>query len=113
MAEKLVVTENNEFHVLVERMQDINRRLEKDTTFLLREKENEDKKIEDEEKKVKLVRERNLKNRRQAKKEKEEWLGKKKEAIETTDHQRDDAGKFSQSANIMRSPCSFLTYYRC
>lgn len=66
-------------------MQDINRRLEKDTAKLLAEKENEDKKIEDEEKKVKLVRERNLKNRKTAKKEKEDWLGKKKEAIHTTD----------------------------
>ena len=79
-------------------MQDINRRLEKDTAKLLAEKENEDKKIEEEEKKVKLVRERNLKNRKQAKKEKEEWLGKKKEAIDTTEHQREDAGKLSWSA---------------
>ena len=34
MAEKLVATENIEFYVLVERMQDINRRLERDTSNL-------------------------------------------------------------------------------
>ena len=67
MAEKLVVTENNEFHVLVERMQDINSRLEKDTAKLLAEKENEDKKIEDEEQKVRITRKRKLEDRRKAK----------------------------------------------
>lgn len=96
MAQKLVETENIEFYVLVERMQDINSRLEKDTAKLLAEKENEDKKIEEEEQKVRITRKRKLEDRRKAKGQKEDWLEKKKEAIETTDKQREDAGKFNQ-----------------
>ena len=41
MAEKLVNTENIEFIVLVQRLQDINRRLENDTQFLINTKEEE------------------------------------------------------------------------
>ena len=94
----MVETENIEFYVLVERMQDINSRLEKDTAKLLAEKENEDKKIEEEEQKVRITRKRKLEDRRKAKGQKEDWLEKKKEAIETTDKQREDAGKFNQMA---------------
>lgn len=59
-------------------MQDINRRLEKDTGNLLEEKEKEDAKIESENIGVKALRDRNLKNRRKAKINKEDWLGQKR-----------------------------------
>lgn len=68
-------TENIEFYVLVERMQDINRRLEKDTAYLKEEKEKEDGRIESENGGLKVLRDRNLKNLRRAKKEKEDWQG--------------------------------------
>ena len=42
MAQKLVETENIEFYVLVERMQNINRRLEEDTAYLLEKQKEED-----------------------------------------------------------------------
>ena len=63
----MVETENIEFYVLVERMQDINARLEKDTAKLVAEKENEDKKIEDAEKTVRIHRKKKLEERRRAK----------------------------------------------
>lgn len=112
MAQKLVETENIEFYVLVERMQDINSRLEKDTAKLLAEKENEDKRIEEEEQKVRITRKRKLEDRRKAKGQKEDWLEKKKEAIETTDKQRDDAGKFNQMA-LVTDTMSSLNCDRC
>ena len=107
----MVETENIEFYVLVERMQDINSRLEKDTAKLLAEKENEDKKIEEEEQKVRITRKRKLEDRRKAKGQKEDWLEKKKEAIETTDKQREDAGKYSKAANVTYTMS--LNDYRC
>ena len=48
-------------------MQDINSRLEKDTAKLLAEKENEDKKIEDAEKTVRIHRKKKLEERKRAK----------------------------------------------
>lgn len=48
MAEKLVETENIEFNVLVERMQEINRRLVSDTASLKKMKAAEDQKIDSE-----------------------------------------------------------------
>ena len=48
MAQKLVETENIEFYVLVQRMQEINRRLESDTENLLKVKVIEDQKIDGE-----------------------------------------------------------------
>ena len=44
---------------------------------------------------MRITRKRKLEDRRKAKGQKEDWLEKKKEAIETTDKQRDDAGKFN------------------
>jgi len=72
MAQKLVETENIEFYVLCERMQDINKRLEEDTAKLLKARENEDSKIEGENMSITLVRKRNLQMRRGYKVEKKE-----------------------------------------
>ena len=47
MAQKLVETENIEFFVLVQRLQEINARLEKDTEELIVKKAEEDKKTEE------------------------------------------------------------------
>jgi len=48
MAQKLVETENIEFFVLVQRLQEINSRLEQDTTKLQENKVQEDSKMENE-----------------------------------------------------------------
>ena len=48
MAQKLVETENIEFLVLVQRMQEINRRLVADTEYLKDQKAKEDREIVDE-----------------------------------------------------------------
>ena len=91
MAQKLVETENIEFYVLVDRLQDINRRLEKDTAKLLEQKEKEDANIEEHNRSLRDVRGRNLEKRRNAKVKKEDWLGQKAAAIQTTENQRTDA----------------------
>ena len=74
MAQKLVEAENIEFYVLVDRMQDINWRLEKDTAFLLEEQTKFEANMEDENFGVKDLRDRELKKRRKAKDEKEKLL---------------------------------------
>ena len=100
MAQKLVETENIEFFVLVERMQDINQRLEKDTAFLLEERSKVDENLENENFGVKDLRDRELKKRRKAKEQKEEWLGKKTEAMETYD---DQVGDFEAKMTALRN----------
>ena len=85
MAQKLVEAENIEFYVLVDRLQDINQRLEKDTTFLLDRQQKIEGDIEDENFGVKDLRDRELKKRRKAKVEKESWQGQKADALETYD----------------------------
>lgn len=96
MAEKLVATENIEFYVLVERMQDINRRLERDTSNLNDQKEKEDGSIETKATELNQTRKTNMDKRRNQKVRKEENQGKKQEAIETTEFQRNDAGMCEQ-----------------
>ena len=60
MAEKLVETENIEFNVLVERMQEINRRLVADTANLKKMKAVEDQKVDSEKLTLEQMRKRNL-----------------------------------------------------
>ena len=81
MAQKLVETENIEFYVLVERMQEINYRLEKDTAMLRDQKEEEDKKMEADQNGLLKEREKQSKNRVRSKITKDEWLEKKSTAV--------------------------------
>jgi len=57
----------------------------KDTAFLLEERNKVDENLENENFGVKDLRDRELKKRRKAKEQKEEWLGKKTAAMETYD----------------------------
>ena len=56
---------------------------------------------------MRITRKRKLDDRRKAKGQKEDWLEKKKEAIETTDKQREDAGKFNDYDDVH---CKQATY---
>jgi len=60
MAQKLVDCENIEFFVLVQRMQEINSRLVSDTTTLVKMKQVEDGKIDQERRTLEQMRNRNL-----------------------------------------------------
>ena len=83
MAQKLVETENIEFFVLVQRLQEINARLEKDTEELIVKKAEEDKKTEEKGAELEMIRKKQLKNRKGIKIQKEDWLKKKAAAFQT------------------------------
>ena len=93
MAQKLVETENIEFLVLVQRMQDINKRLENDTAKLKATKQSEDAKIEEAGDTLKRTRDRNLNIRRDVKAEKKDWIEKKTAALKKFEDQRLSFGK--------------------
>jgi len=82
MAQKLVETENIEFYVLVQRLQEINSRLEQDTAKLQETKIQEDSKMENEGAGLKALRDKQKRNRERAKHMKQEWLEKKHLALQ-------------------------------
>ena len=86
-------TENIEFLVLVQRMQDINRRLESDTEQLEQAKAVEDSKIEGERLTVDQMRRRNMHARRDLRIQKKDCQEKKEEAVQTSKAQRNEYGK--------------------
>jgi len=90
MAQKLVETENIEFLVLVQRMQDINRRLESDTQNLQQVKDVEDSKIEGERQTVDQMRKRNTKARADLRNQKKDCQDAKEEAMNTAKNQRSE-----------------------
>ena len=83
MAQKLVETENIEFTCLVERMHQINRRLEGDTANLLKVKAVEDYKIDGERLTLEQTRRRNMNARANHAVQKKECRENQEEAITT------------------------------
>lgn len=73
MAQALVETENIEFFVLVQRLQSINYRLEKDTEKLVAVKAEEDVRIGNEKEAMLAMRNKQLTRRRSATAHKEDW----------------------------------------
>ena len=92
--QKLVETENVEFVVLVARLQDINARLEKDTTHLKQVKIEEDAKMADKNKDLATLREAHAKKRRASK-------------LLKTDKQVERAEKIKEEENLKIQNCKF------
>ena len=83
MAQAFVETENIEFFVLVQRLQNINNRLEKDTEKLVALKAEEDIRIGSEEEGMLAMRNKQLTRRRSATAHKEDWQAQKEAAFKT------------------------------
>ena len=73
MAQQFVETENIEFYVLVQRLHNINNRLEKDTEKLVALKAEEDVRIGNEKEAEVAMRSKQLTRRRSAAAHKEDW----------------------------------------
>ena len=93
-AQKLVETENVEFYVLVQRMQEINARLEKDTAYLQKQKEAEEAKTTELGNEEQDLRKQKAKKLRTAKQEKEQGLLDKEQAIQNFENQKKDFSKW-------------------
>ena len=100
MAQKLVDTENIEFYMLIERMQDINGRLVRDTAKLHDQQVIEDENIEKKHDEDKLQRKRKTEIRQRDKTSKEEWIVKKAEAMTNFDEER--TGFSEKLANLKK-----------
>lgn len=83
MAQKLVETENIEFLVLVQRMQEINRRLEEDTARLKDKKLEKDCEIEEEGTVEAEMRKKNRKERNNLRVKKKDVVENRRDADDT------------------------------